>query len=293
MTTRGYEWLALLLGLGGLAMALYGWRRMRLGLAGGAGGEAAPSPALWRAVARPLARRLRPRGRDQARLSAALRYAGRGAREELDRFLEEKTAILLGATAGGLALGVATGGTPGLLVVLVGLALGAFLPRLRLDRARRARRDAVAAALPSAIDLLTTSVDAGLSVEQAIARVAREMARSSPLLSVELGICASECEASVPLTEALRRLAQRVDLEDLAGLCGVIAQAHELGAPIVETLCDYADSSRRLRMAALEERAGKLVTKLTLPLVLFLLPAAILAIMGPAVIQLMRIINNN
>jgi tight adherence protein C len=135
-----------------------------------------------------------------------------------------------------------------------------------------------------------TSVDAGLSVEQAMSRVAKELSRAAPVLSAELSMASSEVEAGVPLTEALRRLARRVELDDLSGLCSVISQAHELGAPIVETLADYADQSRKLRMAMLEERAGKLVTKLIFPLALCLLPAALAAILAPSAIQLVRAI---
>jgi tight adherence protein C len=174
------------------------------------------------------------------------------------------------------------------MIFFVAFVFGLIFPKLRLSSKADERREAINRALPSAIDLLMTCVDAGLSVEQAMSRTAKEYSRSSPILAEEFSIAANECEAGVALTEALRRLARRVDLEDMSGLCSIISQAHELGAPIVDTLADYADSSRKLRMATLEERAGKLATKLIFPLALFLLPSAMVAILGPAAIQLMQ-----
>jgi tight adherence protein C len=267
----------------GLAAAGFSWSR-----AAAAGTE---RKSVWRILVGPLARRMRPTKNDLDKLVSELLHAGRQGREEIDTYLEEKVLSLFLGLFFGIALGALLGGQLGLLVFLVGLAAGVVLPGKLLSRAAQARRDAVSATLPVAIDLLMTSIDAGLSVEQGMARVARELSRSAPVLSEELGIASNECEAGVPLTESLRRLARRVELDDLSGLCSVIAQAHELGAPIVETLADYAESSRKLRMALLEERAGKLVTKLIFPLALFLLPAALIAILGPAAIQLIRTLN--
>jgi tight adherence protein C len=127
-----------------------------------------------------------------------------------------------------------------------------------------------------------------LSLEHAIARVAREIELSSPILADELHTTAAELQAGVSLPSALRRLSRRVGLDELSALCAVMAKAHGLGAPIGKTLRECATSSRRQRMALLEERAGKLAAQLTLPLATCLLPAAMLIILGPAVIQLVR-----
>jgi tight adherence protein C len=161
-------------------------------------------------------------------------------------------------------------------------AIGYVVPGRLVDSKANERRAAISIALPSAVDLLMTCVDAGLSIEQAIHRVASEFARSSPELAEEFAITSSECEAGVPLTEALRRMSHRIVLDDVTGLCAVISQANELGAPIVETLSEYADSARKLRMAKLEEWAGKLAMKMLFPTALFLLPALLVVMIGPA-----------
>ena len=123
-----------------------------------------------------------------------------------------------------------------------------------------------------------------------IHRVAAEYARSSPELAEEFALASSECDAGVSLTEALRRMSNRVVLDDMTGLCAVIAQANELGAPIVETLAEYADSARKLRMAKLEEWAGKLAMKMLFPLALFLLPAAMVIMLGPSMMAVVSAI---
>lgn len=291
MTQQLYVLIAIALAGGGAAFGWMAWRRGRVVQAAsgtGPAGESLAPIALWRALVSPLARLIRPSGRDLDKLMARLQYAGIHGQNGVDRFLEEKVlSLLLGGAAGVGVLSVVSGGM-GLICTLTCIAGGVVLPGIAADGKATKRRDEVSSALPGAIDLLMTCVDAGLSIEQAISRVAREINRSSPVLATELGTTASECEAGVPLAEALRRLARRVDVDDLTGLCIVITQSYELGSPIVQTLAEYADAARKERMALLEERAGKLAVKLILPLALFLLPAALVAMLGPAGIQVMR-----
>jgi tight adherence protein C len=195
---------------------------------------------------------------------------------------------ILAGRALALTASAGVGGLLGLLLAMGGLLIGIVGPA-RLARMQAAdRRDAVARSLPPAVDLLTTCIEAGLSLEQAIARVGREISGHSPVLADELSLTAGELEAGVSLPDALRRMARRVGLDDLSALCGVIAQAHGLGAPIGSTLREYAQAARTSRMSMLEERAGKLAAQLTIPLATCLLPAAMLIIIGPAVIQLVR-----
>jgi tight adherence protein C len=272
--------------LAAAVVAVLGWRRVKLAELAAAGVDDARLASPWRAVLRPIAGGIMPTGADLEKLTAKLLQAGRAGRNELKFYAEEKLlGLVLGIGIGLLGM-VLIGGKGGLLLLLVAFVVGLLAAEKVVDGKVASRRDAVGRALPGAIDLLMTCVDAGLSVEQAIRRVAREFTRSSPILADEFGICANECEAGVPLSEALRRLSRRVDLDDLAGLCSVIAQAHELGAPIVETLASYADSARRLRMARLEEWAARLAIKLLYPGVLLLL-AALVIMLGPAFVQIL------
>lgn len=272
------------------------WVRLRRATpadAGAGGAEdddaSAGAPTLWRRAVAPVAVHLRPTaGDDLHQLETRLLMAGRRSREAIDRFCEERVLAVLAGFAGALVAATGLGGFTGFLFALGSLVLGLLGPSKLLDVRAGDRREAIAAGLPGAIDLLTTCIDAGLSLEQSLARVAREIAPTTPVLAAELGVTARELEAGVPLADGLRRLSRRVGLDDLSALCGVLAQAHGLGAPIGNTLREFAASSRRARMGMLEERAGKLAAQMTLPLAACLLPAAMLIILGPAALQLVR-----
>jgi tight adherence protein C len=280
----------------GLLCATIAWRRIkrRQMLAAAqivaAGGDVTTERGLLRAVVGPVAQAMRPRSQIELdRLVTRLMNAGRRGRDETDRFLEEKVLWTVGGVAFGVGAAAMIPGLPGFLAFLIALAVG-LLASDRLLAGRTAdRQGAVARGLPGAVDLLVTCLDAGLALEQSITRVAADLSHSEPVLAEELRLTASELEAGVSLADALRRLSRRVGLDELAGMCGVLAQASALGAPIAQTLREYAIASRRQRIAFLEERAGTLSTRLTLPLALCLLPAALLIILGPAAVQLMRV----
>ena len=242
-----------------------------------------------RTLVSPLATAIRPTNQAEREiLTTQLLTAGRRSRDAVNRYCEERILAMLGGVIVAIFATVVFDGIFALLLAMVAALGGIIGPsKVMLFRAAE-RREAIARGLPPAVDLLTTCIDAGLSPEHAIARVARELSRSSPTLAEEFTITASEFDAGVSLPDALRRLARRVGLDDLSALCGVIAQAHGLGAPIGSTLREYAHSSRRKRMSMLEERAGKLAAQLTIPLAICLLPAAMIIILGPAVIQLIR-----
>jgi tight adherence protein C len=246
------------------------------------------TPATWRRALAPLAARLRPTdGVELDELGRQLAGAGRRSRAAVDRFGEERAAALLAGVVGALVAAIAIGGLAGAMLAVAAAVGGVLGPRRGLAARAAARRDAVGAALPGAVDLLTTCVDAGLGLERALTRVADELGAGAPILAEELGVTARELAAGVPMADGLRRLSRRVGHDDLAALCAVLAQAHGLGAPVAGTMRDFAASSRRTRTSQLEERAGALAARITLPLAVCLLPAALLIIIGPAALQLL------
>jgi tight adherence protein C len=272
---------------------LAGWVRARsyeraASLAGPADDADAPV-ALWRRAVSPLAVHLRPTSADELHaLETHLLMAGHRAREATDRYCEDRVLAVVTGIVVAIVASSSIGGLPGFVLAMGSLVLGLLGPRKLLHLRAAARGDAVAASLPGAIDLLTTCIDAGLSLEHALTRVSREISPTSPILAAELSTTVRELEAGVPLADGLRRLSRRVGIDELSALCGVLAQAHGLGAPIGNTLREFAASSRRARMGMLEERAGKLAARMTLPLAACLLPAAMLIILGPAALQLVR-----
>ncbi len=267
------------------AMAFVAYRRAS---ATASTGEHARVGILRRLVS-PLATQLRPTNQTELEvLTTQLLAAGRRSEDAVDRYCEERVLAMLGGMALALVGSIAIGGVMGFLVAMVAVLVGISGPGKRVALQAADRRDRIAQTLPPAVDLLTTCIEAGLSLEQALTRVARELELSAPTLAEELMTTAKELDAGVALPDALRRLARRVGLDDLSALCGVIAQAHGLGAPIGNTLREYAQASRKQRMSLLEERAGKLAAQLTLPLATCLLPAAMAIILGPAIVELVH-----
>jgi tight adherence protein C len=252
------------------------------------GGQMRPR-GLLRSLIRPVAAHLRPHSTiDLEKLETRLMNAGRRGRDETDRFCEEKVLWNTAGAFAAVALFIVLDAPYGPLLGLIALIMGFFGADRMLDGRAQERRGQVARGLPAAVDLLVTCLDAGLALNAAIGRVAQDLAHSEPILAEELRLTASELEAGVPMADSLRRLARRVGLDELSAMCGVIAQASALGAPIAQMLREYAVSSRKQRVSYLEEKAGKLSTKLTLPLALCLLPAALMLILGPAAVELMR-----
>jgi tight adherence protein C len=177
-------------------------------------------------------------------------------------------------------------------LLLLGLAactlVGVLLPRLWLSLRTSGRREKIAHSLSSTLDLLVTCMEAGLGLEQALDRVSSELKHSEPEMAEELKLTIHEMRAGIPVAEAFRKLALRVGLEEMYMLCSVIIQSAALGASIGQMLRQYAASWRSQRMMDLEEKAGKMTAALTLPLTLCLLPSAILAMLGPAVITVLQ-----
>lgn len=246
----------------------------------------------WQALFASMGKRMRESGGSDQRRDLQLRLSAAGLRdpEAVDLFLAIQLFTVAALAAIALVIGsfVTEGFSNAALIAVAAVAVGYLLPLTILDSRGEARRRTIAKALPGAVDLLVSTIEAGLSVEQALARVGAAIHESDPSLADELGVTAREIDAGMPLDESMRRLGRRVGLEELQSLCSVIAQASVLGARIGQSLRDYSDSARRQRIASLEERAGKLSAKLTMPIVFCLLPACLLLLLAPAVIDAIR-----
>jgi tight adherence protein C len=171
--------------------------------------------------------------------------------------------------------------------VLVGV-VGYRIPDSALVFIVKKRQNEIGSALPDALDLLVISVEAGLGLNAAMVRVGQDLMLRSPALAQELLRVNQEMRTGVTREQALRNLANRNLVEDLRILVGAMVMADKLGTSIGNTLRSQSDSLRtRIRQKA-EEQAAKAAIKMLLPLVIFILPALILIIMGPALIALLR-----
>jgi tight adherence protein C len=141
---------------------------------------------------------------------------------------------------------------------------------------------------PDALDLLVSSVEAGLGLDAAFRRVSKEMESAAPALARELQAVNYEVEAGVPRTTALRHLDERTGLQEVNSLVNVLLQAERFGTSVAEALRIHSDLVRRKRMLAAEESAAKISPKLTLAMILFILPLLFTVLVGPAAINVMN-----
>jgi tight adherence protein C len=169
-------------------------------------------------------------------------------------------------------------------------ACGYYAPALWLRRAIAARKDALQRAIPDALDLMVVCVEAGLGLDQAIGRVGEEVKRTHPELSDELNILTLELRTGLSRQEALRNLAYRTDLEEVRNLVALLVQTDRFGTSIGQALRVHADSMRSTRRLKAEELAAKLPVKLLFPLIFFIFPSMFIVLLGPAAIQMIRVL---
>ncbi len=180
------------------------------------------------------------------------------------------------------------GPSQGLLLGLLLALVGYMLPSFWLSRQITKRRKAIGNGLPDALDLLIVCVEAGMGLDQAIAKAAEELSVSHPALSEELNIITTEIRAGKPRMEAFKNFADRTKVDDVRQLVSMLVQTDRFGTSIAQALRTQAEVSRTKRRQRAEERAAKIGVKLVFPLVFFLFPAMYVVTLGPAVIRFVR-----
>jgi tight adherence protein C len=179
------------------------------------------------------------------------------------------------------------------LLIVIGAALGYLLPHFFLRRRGNKRTLTIQETLPDTLDLLVICVEAGMGVDAALVRVAREQGEQGLEIGDELQLMSQEIQAGVPRREALSRLADRVGLEEIRGLVTFLTQTEELGGSIARSLRIYAATMRQKRSQKAEEAARKLVIKLIFPLILCIMPALFLVVLGPPGINIIKVLGGD
>jgi tight adherence protein C len=175
------------------------------------------------------------------------------------------------------------------LVVAVGMAVvGLILPRGILDNRTAARKTEIENEFPDTLDLMVVCVESGLGLEGAFVRVGSETAESHPRISKEFALVSFELQAGRTRAEALRHMAERTQVDMIASFVALLIQTDALGGSIAATLRTYSAEMRQHRMLKAEEKAMRLPVLLTIPLVLFILPVIMMAVMLPPVIDGVR-----
>jgi tight adherence protein C len=166
------------------------------------------------------------------------------------------------------------------------LVTGYFLPFLVLGRLIAARQKSIRESLPDALDLMVVCVEAGQGLNAAMKRVAEEMQRSDPSLAAEILQVNLEINAGAQREQALRHLAERTGVDEVASLCNILIQSDRFGTSTAQALKVQSDTLRTTRRQKLEELAAKTPVKLVFPLLLFIFPTILVVILGPAVIRI-------
>ncbi|MFZ5450017.1 MAG: type II secretion system F family protein [Thermodesulfobacteriota bacterium] len=166
------------------------------------------------------------------------------------------------------------------------LTLGYILPDLILDHLVKARQQKIREALPDALDLMVVCVEAGQGLNAAIKRVSDDLMASSPIMARELLMVNLEIMAGLEREQALKNLGERTGVDELISLCTILIQSDRFGTSIAQALKTQSDFMRTSRRKKLEELAAKTPVKLVFPLLLFIFPAIIVVVLGPAVIRI-------
>lgn len=160
--------------------------------------------------------------------------------------------------------------------------LGYKGPEIYLKNLSNKRTKAIQKGLPDALDLLVICAEAGLTVDAAFNRVARELGRAYPELGEEFALTAIELSFLTERRQAFENLAYRVDLDAVRGVITTMIQTERYGTPLASALRVLSAEFRNERMMRAEEKAARLPAIMTVPLILFILPVLFIVILGPA-----------
>jgi tight adherence protein C len=243
----------------------------------------------WEAVLQGLGERAARTEPEQQVVRTRLAQAGYLSPHGPAVFWGSRTALPLLLVAVTLAL-VPFAGSMGLLVAVLAGGFGWLAPSFYLDSRIGRRQRELRRALPDALDLLVTTVEAGLGLNQAMVRVAQEARHISPAMAEELALVNLEIRAGKPREDALRGLGERTGVDDLRSLTAMLIQTDRFGTSIAQALRVHSATMRTKRRQRAEEAAAKTTVKILFPLLLCIFPALFVVILGPAGINIYNVL---
>jgi tight adherence protein C len=161
-------------------------------------------------------------------------------------------------------------------------ALGLYAPQIFVKNTTDKRYVEIRKALPDALDLMVICAEAGLTLDAALNRVAKEMAGASAELADELSLTAIELGFLTDRRKALNNLSDRVNLKTIRSVVATLIQTEKYGTPLSQSLRVLSSEFREERMMEAEEKAARLPAIMTIPLILFILPVLFIVLLGPA-----------
>jgi tight adherence protein C len=219
-----------------------------------------------------------------------LSMAGLRGQGELTKFLFQRfvTPIAVFLIAVIYLLVLAPGDRPVFLnlVYAIGAGIvGAYLPLLLLKNKTQKRQQSIRRAWPDCLDLLLLCVEAGMSMEHAFKRVAKEIGGQSVELAEELTLTMAELAFLEDRSRAYENLGRRTGLDGVKAVMTALIQADRYGTSVGQALRVMAEEGRESRMMDAEKKAASLPPKLTVPLIVFFLPVLFIVILSPAMIN--------
>jgi tight adherence protein C len=168
-------------------------------------------------------------------------------------------------------------------MLIAGSLIGSYkAPDIFLSNKITKRTKEIQKGLPDALDLLVICAEAGLTVDAAFHRVARELGKAYPELGDEFALTAIELGFLSERRQAFENLAGRVKLDAVKGVVTTMIQTEKYGTPLASALRVLSAEFRNERMMRAEEKAARLPAIMTVPLILFILPVLFVVILGPA-----------
>ncbi|MEH6475052.1 MAG: type II secretion system F family protein [Sneathiella sp.] len=232
------------------------------------------------------------KGEGARRISAHLAQAGWRSKDALATYLFAR--IFLPIIFGGFGLLYFLGTNPfdwskaGAVAGAAGAAFfGYALPGIMIKNQISKRYKEIRKALPDGLDLLVICTEAGLNLDSGLNRVCREITNSAPELSDEFALTSIELGFLPDRKEAVLNLSARVDIQAMKTLVNTLLQTEKYGTPLAVALRVLSAEMREERLMKAEEKAARLPAIMTIPMILFILPALFIVLIGPAVLQAM------
>jgi tight adherence protein C len=246
-------------------------------------------------VTRPVSRLSMPEeGFEKSSVKLRFVHAGIRGSTATPTFFGIKTILTLGLPLFGFVLLTVVGstlkGNSLLLAMLALAAAGYYGPNMVLSHMVKTRQREIFESFPDALDLMTVCVEAGLGTEAAMMRVADDLQFKSPALADELRLVNLELRAGADRERALQNLAIRTGVEEVDGFVTMTNQAERFGTSIAASLRIHSQMLRTRRRQRAEEAAAKIGLKLLFPLIFCIFPSLMVVLMGPAMIQIYRVL---
>lgn len=231
---------------------------------------------------------------EMSKLRIKLAMGGFRSDSTATTFLASKSiaAVVFAIAAGGYAWMKGVPMMNGMGYILMGAGFGFLAPDMWLSSAISKRQDSIRRGLPDTLDLMVITVESGLGLDASIQRVGDEMKAVHPNLSEELQMVTVEAQMGVPRAEAMVNFATRTGIDEIKSLVAIINQAERFGTSIARALRNQSKVLRTKRRQAAEEKAQKTTVKLMAPLILFIFPAILVVLAGPAALKMIEALEN-